>query len=608
MWRGKHLLWQGRLVIQQIEYNSRSISLLQNDKDIETRRRNLEKAKSKYQLEQKTFNLTEEQKNQVNLVNVPPMVRQVPWEEKRSIVPQARFVVRFLFYRIYQFIYGRGHWSIRDMINHFRTSWVLTKPKGYEVWTKEAVDDHQQTPLQRSQADHWFAWQRLNGVTRNLIKRVHEIPEQFVSSLDAIQENNPYLEGLTLSLHAKNGTLYAVDLTDVTMDEEIVSKNTLMPPSPMALFTVWKTKWLMPVAIKINANQPNGQVFKPSTLGTNEDLREWVNARMWFNMVDAQYHESITHLGFTHILMDGVSVCMHRNLSDRHPIYKLLLPHFQYMHVINNDAQSTLIDAGGFVDEDMYFGHVHMLQLISSHNKNWTYSANASIHASLNLREANEIPGYFFKDDALRLHGAIHQFVSEYATHYYSNNDLNVQKDEEMQAFRQELVRPRSMNQGGGCGMNGIPEFDNLKNLVDVLTNFIYICSVEHSATNFPQYDQYVFPPNFAATLHGQPNEAAFGLDAAMPNGKQMFSAITVMKLLTLVLTNSLGNYQSSYRNQMDNEGRIFVRNFQQNLVVIKQEIDQRNAAIIACNKENDIQEYPYEWLLPENVVNSISI
>lgn len=39
------------------------------------------------------------------------------------------------------------------------------------------------------------------------------------------------------------------------------------------------------------------KVFKPSTLGKNEDLREWVNARMWFNMVDAQYHESITHLG-----------------------------------------------------------------------------------------------------------------------------------------------------------------------------------------------------------------------------------------------------------------------------------------------------------------------
>lgn len=34
----------------------------------------------------------------------------------------------------------------------------------------------------------------------------------------------------------------------------------------------------------------------------------------------------------------------------------------------------------------------------------------------------------------------------------------------------------------------------------------IYICSVEHSATNFPQYEQYDFRPNFAATLHGQPS------------------------------------------------------------------------------------------------------
>lgn len=26
--------------------------------------------------------------------------------------------------------------------------------------------------------------------------------------------------------------------------------------------------------------------------------------------------------------------------------------------------------------------------------------------------------------------------------------------DQEIQAFREELVRPRSMNKGGGCGMN----------------------------------------------------------------------------------------------------------------------------------------------------------
>lgn len=39
------------------------------------------------------------------------------------------------------------------------------------------------------------------------------------------------------------------------------------------------------------------KVFTPSTVGTAESIRNWVNARIWFNMVDAQYHQSITHLG-----------------------------------------------------------------------------------------------------------------------------------------------------------------------------------------------------------------------------------------------------------------------------------------------------------------------
>lgn len=57
------------------------------------------------------------------------------------------------------------------------------------------------------------------------------------------------------------------------------------------------------------------------------------------------------------------------------------------------------------MDKDMYFKSVHMLTLISKQNEKWTYSANGSLEASLRIREANEIPGYFFKDDALLIHG-----------------------------------------------------------------------------------------------------------------------------------------------------------------------------------------------------------
>nr|XP_034335053.1 allene oxide synthase-lipoxygenase protein-like [Crassostrea gigas] len=162
----------------------------------------------------------------------------------------------------------------------------------------------------------------------------------------------------------------------------------------------------------------------------------------------------------------------------------------------------------------------------------------------------------------------------------------------------------------GGCGMHGIPEINSMENLIDVLTYFIYTCSVEHSATNFPQYEQYAFPPNFAALLHGQPEDEMADLDASMPSRKEMFSTIKIMKVLTLVLTNSLGNYESVYTRAMDRFGKNCVAAFQQHLDAIQNQINSRNAYIMAQhrNNPNQLQEYQYEWLLPKNVLNSISI
>lgn len=216
-----------------------------------------------------------------------------------------------------------------------------------------------------------------------------------------------------------------------------------------------------------------------------------------------------------------------------------------------------------------------------------------------------EIPGYFFRDDALLLKGAIQAFVNNYVTHYY-NNDATVVGDEEIQEFRAQLILKRALNEPNGCGMKGLPQFNNIENLVNVLTHFIYICSVEHSATNFPQYEQYAFPPNFAALLHGQPGQVK-NLDECMPTRRETFSTITIMKVLTLSLTSSLGNYDNKYLMAMDDAGRNFVNQFQQQLAEIQHHINGRNANIAPGNNEN-LHDYPYEWLLPENVLNSISI
>lgn len=69
MLRGNHPLLQSRLAFRCMENQSRSVSLLQNDEEIETREQNLEKAKRKYQLEQKTFKLTEDQRQKYQRQN-----------------------------------------------------------------------------------------------------------------------------------------------------------------------------------------------------------------------------------------------------------------------------------------------------------------------------------------------------------------------------------------------------------------------------------------------------------------------------------------------------------------------------------------------------------
>lgn len=74
MWRESCLLLRSPSVIQHIKCHARNVSLLQNNKDVDTRKINLQNVRKKYQLEQNTFNLSEDQKDEVDLVNVPPLV------------------------------------------------------------------------------------------------------------------------------------------------------------------------------------------------------------------------------------------------------------------------------------------------------------------------------------------------------------------------------------------------------------------------------------------------------------------------------------------------------------------------------------------------------
>ena len=56
--------------------------------------------------------------------------------------------------------------------------------------------------------------------------------------------------------------------------------------------------------------------------------------------------------------------------------------------------------------------------------------------------------------------------------------------------------------------LQGIPNdaiLQTVDDVVTICTSIIFICSVQHAAVNFPQYDMYAFAPNMPMSLNGEP-------------------------------------------------------------------------------------------------------
>lgn len=131
------------------------VFLPQNDPDPITRGQGLQAAIGNYQLEQKTFGLTDNHQRLVDIVNLPPMLHTIPKEEKTSwhyfIWISFQFL-KFYVYSLYQRLIGLitgDKWTIEQMIQYFRQRhpWLLKEPKGCEVWRETAINDPNQTPV-----------------------------------------------------------------------------------------------------------------------------------------------------------------------------------------------------------------------------------------------------------------------------------------------------------------------------------------------------------------------------------------------------------------------------------------------------------------------------
>ncbi|XP_055894547.1 allene oxide synthase-lipoxygenase protein-like isoform X2 [Biomphalaria glabrata] len=395
--------------------------------------------------------------------------------------------------------------------------------------------------------DAYFGFQRLASVNHSVIKLVTAIPNKFPVTEEHLK---PFLGGLSIKEAIQQKRLFICDLE--ILDGLPVKQNMTLC-APIALFFGDISGQLRPVAIQLFQKPgSNNPIFTPSCPSLT-----WTLVKMWYNNADSAHQQALTHLGFTHLLMESFSLATQRNLSHSHPVYKILAPHFLNIIAINSLAVSELVSDGGWVDQTMNYGNKGMYALVVKGFKDWRLDVEGTLPEDLKRRgldDPNILPCYYYRDDGILLYNAISKYVLYYLNLYYTTPN-DVVDDHELQNWAQELVKERNF-EAGGMGIKGIPgngSLSTVDQIHQIVTSTIFTCSVAHAATNFPQYDEYGFPPNYPASLFGKPPSDPRAILTeqdilkCLPDKEQTLTIMTMTKLLSNKGTKSLGDFEVQY-------------------------------------------------------------
>jgi arachidonate 15-lipoxygenase len=368
--------------------------------------------------------------------------------------------------------------------------------------------------------------------------------------------------------------------------------------APLALFALPKgsdpARLLRPVAIQCGQSPgPDYPIITP-----NSGKYAWLFAKTVVQIADANVHEAVTHLARTHLFVGTFVMATHRQLPVSHPLSLLLRPHFEGTLAINDAAQRILIAPGGGVDRllSSTIDNSRVLAVRGLQSYGFNGAMLPKQFKQRSVDDPNLLPVYPYRDDALLVWDAIHQWVSDYLNLYYAT-DEDIQKDAALQAWAAEAQaydggRVPDFGEDGGIQTRDY--------LVDAATLIIFTASAQHAAVNFPQKDLMGYAAAVplagylpASTLRGEVSEQDYlNLLPPLDQAQRQFN---LLSLLGSIYYNKLGQYPKEYFTAP--QVKPLLQAFQSNLQTVEATINQRN-----------LNRPAYEYLLPSKIPQSINI
>ncbi|XP_072567783.1 polyunsaturated fatty acid 5-lipoxygenase-like [Paramormyrops kingsleyae] len=431
--------------------------------------------------------------------------------------------------------------------------------------------------------DAFFGSQFLNGCNPGMIEKCTEIPEK----IPGIIKVYPNIKELI-----QNGKIYMVDyklLDDVK--EAVIDGHQQHLAAPIVLLQE-KDKGLMPIAIQLK-QEPGKEnpIFTP-----NDKPEAWLLAKIWVRNSDFYLHQLISHFLRTHLLAEVFFFSIFTSLHDHHPILRIFAATGRYTTPINVAARAALLNNTGFFMKYTALGKDVQYELLQRAFSQVTYKS-LCLPDNLESRGVQNLMHYYYGEDALAIWGAISKFLQQVIDMYYKD-DHDILRDTELQNFFSYTYRY------GLQGKTDLPQRVETKaEAVRYLSMVMFTCSAQHAAVNHGQYDTYAWMPNGPTTMRQPPPKRKDLVDEqyivnTLPGLAFTLKAMAVSRFLSQVSEDfvSLG----TYANEVSNDPRLrdAIKKFHKWLKAIGTAIKERS----------EEQPFPYEYLHPAGIENSVAI
>ncbi|KAE8285569.1 Hydroperoxide isomerase ALOXE3 [Larimichthys crocea] len=343
--------------------------------------------------------------------------------------------------------------------------------------------------------DWFFGHQFLNGANPTLIRRCTEIPPNMAVTEETVGASLG--GGASLCQEMERGNMFLVDyrLLD-TLTANTVNRKQNYLTAPLILLHLNARNQLLPIAIQLKQSPgESNPVFVPQDLEA-----DWLTAKTFVRSADFADHELRSHFLHTHVMSELFAMATLRNFPMVHPLYKLLVPHFRFTLEIDALARQLLLSDGGSLKEYTAVGGAAALEFLRRASASLTYR-DLCLPDDITGRGLDAIPGYYYRDDGLRLWEVIHRYVGGVVRYYYHSDD-EVIRDSELQSWINEIIVFGRL----GDEKKGFPKsFTSVLELTYFVTMVIFNASAQHAAVNDAQLDYFGWMPNAPVGLQCPP-------------------------------------------------------------------------------------------------------